>query len=25
VTLMSDDNFNRSIQSTIVLQFAYRR
>ena len=25
VTLMSDDNFNASIQSTILLQFAYRR
>lgn len=24
VTLMSDDNFNRGIQSTILLQFAYR-
>ena len=23
VTLMSDDNFNRGIQSTILLQFAY--
>ena len=25
VTLLSDDNFNRSVQSTILLQFAYRR
>jgi hypothetical protein len=25
VTLMSDDNFNSSVQSTIILQFAYRR
>lgn len=25
VTLMSDDNFNTSVQSTILLQFAYRR
>ena len=25
VTLMSDDNFNSSVQSTIMLQFAYRR
>lgn len=25
VTLMSDDNFNPSVQSTILLQFAYRR
>ena len=25
VTLMSDDNFNRSVQSTILLQFAYKR
>jgi hypothetical protein len=25
VTLMSDDNFNASVQSTILLQFAYRR
>ncbi|MFN4142095.1 esterase-like activity of phytase family protein [Aestuariivirga sp.] len=24
VTLMSDDNFNRSLQSTVLLQFAYR-
>ena len=25
VTLMSDDNFNSPVQSTILLQFAYRR
>ena len=25
VTLLSDDNFNTSVQSTILLQFAYRR
>ncbi len=25
VTLMSDDNFNASVQSTILLQFGYRR
>ena len=25
VTLVSDDNFNRSVQSTILLQFAYTR
>lgn len=25
LTLMSDDNFNPSVQSTILLQFAYRR
>ena len=25
VTLMSDDNFNASVKSTILLQFAYRR
>ena len=25
VTLMSDDNFNTSVQSTILLQFAYER
>jgi hypothetical protein len=25
MTLMSDDNFNGSVQSTILLQFAYRR
>ena len=25
VTLMSDDNFNPSVQSTILLQFAYKR
>jgi hypothetical protein len=25
VTLMSDDNFNPTVQSTILLQFAYGR
>jgi hypothetical protein len=24
VTLISDDNFNRAVQSTILLQFAYK-